>query len=69
MYRADRTSDLTSRVIGIVNNMPDAALLATEHQFCDLLTEVSQNFLICLRFFSMPQLPRSEAGRAFVNTL
>lgn len=54
-------------VIGIVNNMPDAALLATEHQFCDLLTEVSQNFLICLRFFSMPQLPRSEAGRAFVK--
>jgi homoserine O-succinyltransferase/O-acetyltransferase len=54
-------------VIGIVNNMPDAALLATEHQFSDLLTEASQNFLICLRFFSMPQLPRSEAGRACVK--
>src|ERR1700693_3457270 len=54
-------------VIGIVNNMPDAALLATEHQFCDLLTEASQNLLICVRFYSMPQLPRSEAGRACVK--
>jgi homoserine O-succinyltransferase/O-acetyltransferase len=54
-------------VIGIVNNMPDAALLATEHQFSDLLTEASQNLLIGLRFFSMPQLPRSEAGRACVK--
>lgn len=30
-------------VIGIVNNMPDAALQATERQFCDLLAEASQD--------------------------
>ena len=29
-------------VIGLVNNMPDAALQATERQFCDLLAEASQ---------------------------
>ena len=32
-------------VIGLVNNMPDAALQATERQFCDLLAEASPGFL------------------------
>ena len=30
-------------VIGLVNNMPDAALQATERQFCDLLAEASRD--------------------------
>ena len=54
-------------VIGLVNNMPDAALQATERQFCDLLAEASQDLLILVRFFSMPQIPRSEAGREYVS--
>jgi homoserine O-succinyltransferase len=54
-------------VIGLVNNMPDAALKATERQFCDLLAEASPDLLIWVRFFSMPQLPRSEGGRAYVS--
>ena len=57
----------TPVVIGLVNNMPDAALQATERQFCGLLAEASHDILICLRLFSMPELPRSEAGRAYVN--
>jgi homoserine O-succinyltransferase len=54
-------------VIGLINNMPDAALQATERQFCDLLAEASQDLLIWLRFFWMPNVPRSEAGRAYVS--
>jgi homoserine O-succinyltransferase len=54
-------------VIGLVNNMPDAALQATERQFCDLLAEASQDLLILLRFFSIPDVPRSEAGREYVS--
>ena len=54
-------------VIGLVNNMPDAALQATERQFCDLLAEASTDLLILIRFFSIPELPRSEAGRAYVS--
>ena len=54
-------------VIGLVNNMPDAALQATERQFCDLLAEASQDLLILVRFFSMPQVPRAEAGREYVS--
>ena len=50
-------------VIGLVNNMPDAALQATERQFCDLLAEAYQDLLILLRFFSMPDVPhRKLAG-------
>jgi len=56
-----------SLVIGLVNNTPDAALHATERQFCDLLSEVSHDLLIYVRFFSIPQLPRSEAGRTYVT--
>jgi homoserine O-succinyltransferase/O-acetyltransferase len=54
-------------VVGIVNNMPDAALQATERQFCDLLAEASPDLLILVRFFSIPQVPRSEAGREYVS--
>ena len=54
-------------VIGLVNNMPDGALQATERQFCDLLAEASDSLLIFLRFFSIPELHRSEAGRAYVS--
>src|SRR5580693_5135815 len=54
-------------VIGLVNNMPDGALQATERQFCDLLAEAAGSLLIFVRFFSMPELRRSEAGRAYVS--
>jgi homoserine O-succinyltransferase/O-acetyltransferase len=54
-------------MLGLVNNMPDAALQATERQFCDLLAEASADLLILIRFFSISELPRSEAGRAYVS--
>jgi hypothetical protein len=47
-------------VVGLVNNMPDAALQATERQFCDLLAEASQDFLVWVRFFSIPNVRRAE---------
>ncbi len=59
--------DSAPLVIGLVNNMPDAALQATERQFCDLLAEASEDLLILVRFFSIPELPRSDAGRAYVS--
>ena len=54
-------------VIGLVNNMPDAALRSTERQFWELLSAASGNFAVCLRLFSLPELPRSEDGRAYVD--
>jgi homoserine O-succinyltransferase len=52
--------------IGIVNNMPDAALKSTERQFRDLLDDAATNMSVQLRFFSLPEVPRSAAGKAYV---
>jgi homoserine O-succinyltransferase len=54
-------------VIGLVNNMPDAALQSTEHQFRDLLGAASTEYEIQLRIFSFPELIRGEAGQAYVS--
>jgi homoserine O-succinyltransferase len=67
VLRGTNLRDEPSVVIGLVNNMPDAALQATERQFCDLLAEVSRDLMVYMRLFSIPQLPRSEAAREFVN--
>jgi homoserine O-succinyltransferase len=54
-------------VIGLVNNMPDAALQTTERQFRQLLLAASQNPAVCLRLFSLPELPRADAGRLHIS--
>jgi homoserine O-succinyltransferase len=46
-------------VIGLVNNMPDAALHSTEAQFSGLLQEASGGQPVRLRLSSLPELPRS----------
>ena len=52
--------------IGLVNNMPDAALKTTERQFRDLLAGAAGGPSVALRVFSFPELPRSEQGRRHV---
>jgi homoserine O-succinyltransferase/O-acetyltransferase len=49
-------------VIGLINNMPDAALSATERQFQDLLGAAAQNIRVRLQLFSLPSLPRTQKG-------
>ena len=53
-------------LIGLVNNMPDAALQTTEYQFSELLGAANTDYDIQLRIFSFPELIRGEAGRAYV---
>ncbi len=47
--------------IGIVNNMPDAALVSTERQLFDLLLAAA-NTPIHLKFYALPTVARSEWG-------
>jgi homoserine O-succinyltransferase/O-acetyltransferase len=54
-------------VIGLVNNMPDAALETTERQFSELLLAASRNRSVRVRLFSLPELPRADAGRSRVK--
>jgi len=53
--------------IGLVNNMPDSALEATERQFIALLEAASGEARVRLRFFSLPGIPRSERGQRHVD--
>jgi homoserine O-succinyltransferase/O-acetyltransferase len=54
-------------VIGLVNNMPDAALQTTERQFGDLLSAASRDIAVRLRFFSFPEVARGDAGRLHIS--
>jgi homoserine O-succinyltransferase/O-acetyltransferase len=52
--------------IGLVNNMPDAALDATERQFIDLIRAASPGLIVRFKLFSVPTIPRSAQARAAV---
>jgi homoserine O-succinyltransferase len=49
--------------IGLLNNMPDAALEATEAQFGALLGAAAHERTVRLRFSSLPELTRGPAAR------
>jgi homoserine O-succinyltransferase len=53
--------------IGLLNNMPEAALESTEQQFLDLLGAAAGDSWVHLRFFSLPGVPRSERGRSYLS--
>jgi homoserine O-succinyltransferase len=48
--------------IGLVNNMPDAAMRGTELQFARLLKEAANAFDVRLHLFAMPEIPRGEVA-------
>lgn len=50
--------------IGLLNNMPDAALCATERQFAGLLAEAADGAEVELRLFALPGVPRGSEARA-----
>jgi homoserine O-succinyltransferase/O-acetyltransferase len=55
--------------IGLVNNMPDAALKATERQFVELLDGAAgDDFLVRLQFFSLPEVSRGAIAAAHLHT-
>src|SRR5262245_57175461 len=49
--------------IGLVNNMPDAALRATELQFARLLKDAAGTLDVRLRLFSLRSMPRAAETR------
>jgi homoserine O-succinyltransferase len=48
--------------IALINNMPDAALEDTEMQFFELLDAAASDTPVSLKLYSLPNLPRSDAG-------
>jgi homoserine O-succinyltransferase len=59
-----RATELT---IGLINNMPDTALKATERQFMRLLTAAADNVRIRFHCFSLPSVTRSQAAQLRVD--
>jgi homoserine O-succinyltransferase len=49
--------------IGLVNNMPDSACHATERQYLGLLRAASDNVIVRVRLFAIPDVPRAEEMR------
>ena len=56
-------------LVGLVNNMPDGALAATERQFARLLEDAGADYDVRLRLYALESMPRSlEARRAMQAT-
>jgi homoserine O-succinyltransferase/O-acetyltransferase len=49
--------------VGLINNMPDAALEATERQFTDLIRASTCKTVVRLLLFAIPEVPRNAAAR------
>jgi homoserine O-succinyltransferase len=58
---ADRGKRLN---VGLVNNMPDGAVAATQRQFVNLIEAASGEFDVRLSLFDLETLPRSHAARS-----
>jgi len=54
--------------IGLINNMPDAALDATERQFRGLLGAAADDIAVSLTLYTLPEVPRTDFGRRQVST-
>src|SRR5580692_1821942 len=53
--------------IGLINNMPDAALQATERQFATLLGSAADGIPVRLSLYALPDVPRNYEGRLHIE--
>ena len=61
-------SDPNCITIGLINNMPDPALQATERQFVALLgAAAADGIVVRLKPYALPDVPRTEWGRDYVS--
>ena len=55
--------------VGLLNNMPDSALAATERQYVRLFEAAGSGRLVRLHFFSLPTVTRSAEAKARLDTV
>jgi homoserine O-succinyltransferase len=53
--------------IGLINNMPDSALKATERQFLSMLDAAAAAVEVRLSLYALPGVPRSEMARCHLD--
>jgi homoserine O-succinyltransferase len=54
--------------IGLVNNMGDAAMAATEQQFLTLLEAAARDMLVHVTLYALPEVERTPSGKRRVDT-
>ena len=64
---AFRESDPNCLDIGLVNNMPTAALESTERQFRSCLREAADRVVVRLVLIALPNIPRDAEGRRHLS--
>jgi homoserine O-succinyltransferase len=57
----------TALHIGLVNNMADAAMRATEHQFLSLLEAAAGDMLVHLTLYALPEMERQPSAQRRVR--
>jgi len=62
-----RESDANCVDIGLINNMPDSALGATERQFLALLDAAAEGIAVRLSLYALPDVPRTDSGRRYLS--
>ena len=53
--------------IGLLNNMPDAALQLTERQFATLIDSSAGGIVVRLSLYALPDIPRADSGRCHLS--
>lgn len=53
--------------VGLINNMPDSALVSTERQIFELLNVAARKLPVHLRFYTLQATSRSDWGRQYMS--
>ena len=53
--------------IGLINNMPDSALISTERQLFELLNAAAGKLPVRLRLYTLPTVSRTDWGRQYMS--
>jgi len=64
---ADSVDGMVGLNIGLVNNMPDSALVPTERQLFELLNAAAGKLPVHLRLYTLPTIPRAEWGQRYIS--
>jgi len=63
-----RESEANCIDIGLINNMPSAALEATERQFRAQLDAAADGIVVRLKVYALPDVPRTDLGQQHISS-
>jgi len=69
LFRAEALSETMADciLVGLINNMPDSALVATERQLFQLLDTAAGSLRVRLKLYTLPNVPRGDWGRQYMS--